>query len=98
MGRRKRRKYTKEFRDEAVRLANVGDKSLTQVSRELGIGHQTLWSWVHQAEVDAGKGEPAELTTTEREELRVLRREVGRLREEREILKKATAFFAKESK
>jgi transposase len=98
MGRRKRRKYEKEFRDEAVRLVNAGDKSLAQVSRELGVGHQTLWSWVHQAEIDAGKGEAEELTTTEREELRALRREVGQLREEREILKKATAFFAKESK
>jgi transposase-like protein len=98
MGRRKRRQYTAEFRAEAVRLVNAGDKSLSQVGRELGVGHQTLWTWVHQAEVDAGKGEPAELTTTEREELRVLRREVARLREEREILKKATAFFAKESK
>ena len=98
MGRRTRKKYTKEFRDEAVRLVNAAEKSLTQVGRELGVSHQTLWSWVHQAEVDGGRGEPEELTTTEREELRALRREVGRLREEREILKKATAFFAKESK
>jgi transposase len=98
MARKKKRKYTKEFRDEAIRLASAGDKPLTRISRELGVGHQTLWSWVHQAEVDAGKGDPEALTTTEREELRVLRKEVGRLREEREILKKATAFFAKESK
>ncbi len=98
MPRKRQRKYTPEFRAEAVRLVQVGDKSLLQVGRELGVSHQTLWSWVHQAEVDAGKGEPEELTTSEREELRRLRREVAQLREDREILKKAAAFFAKESK
>ena len=98
MPRAKKRKYTPEFRAEAVRLVLLGDKSLTQVGRELGVASQTLWEWVHQAEVDAGKGKPEELTTSEREELGRLRREVAQLREDREILKKATAFFAKESK
>jgi transposase len=98
MARKKRTTYTPEFRAEAVRQVNLGDRTLTQVARDLGLRMNTLWDWVHQAEVDAGKGEPAELTTTEREELKQLRREVGRLREEREILKKATAFFAKENK
>jgi transposase-like protein len=98
MARQKRRQYTPEYRVEAVRQVNLGDRTLTQVAKDLGVRVQTLWDWVHQAEVDAGKGEPEELTTTEREELKQLRREVGRLREEREILKKATAFFAKENK
>ena len=98
MARKKRRQYTPEFRLEAVRQVNLGDRPLTQVAKDLGLGNATLWEWVRQAEVDAGKGEPEELTTTEREELKQLRREVGRLREEREILKKATAFFAKENK
>jgi transposase len=98
MGRQKKRKYTPEFRAEAIRLVNEGAKSLAQVAREIGVGHQTLWSWVHQAEVDAGRGKPEELTTDERKELARLRRENAQLREEREILKKATAFFAKESK
>ena len=98
MARQKKRKYTPEFRAEAVRQVNLGDRTLMQVAKDLGLGNATLWSWVRQAEVDAGKGEPEELTTTEREELKQLRREVGRLREEREILKKATAFFAKENK
>ena len=53
--------------------------------------------WVRQAEVDAGRGKPGELTTVEREELQQLRREVKTLRIEREILKKAAAFFAKEN-
>ena len=98
MPRKKRREFTPEYRAEAVRQVNLGDRTLTQVARDLGLSMQTLWSWVHQAEVDAGKGAPEELTTSERQELGQLRREVARLREEREILKKATAFFAKESK
>jgi transposase len=98
MARRRQRKYTPEYRAEAIRQVNVGDRSLSQVARDLGIRMHTLWDWVHQSEVDAGKGQPEELTTTEKEELKQLRREVARLREEREILKKATAFFAKESK
>ena len=98
MARKKRRQYTPEYKAEAIRQVNVGDRSMSQVSRDLGLRNNTLWEWVHQAEVDAGKGEPEELTTAEREELKQLRREVARLREEREILKKATAFFAKESK
>jgi transposase-like protein len=98
MARKKRRQYTPEYRAEAVRQVNLGDRSLSQVARDLGLRLNTLWEWVHQAEVDAGKGEPGELTTTEREELKQLRREVARLREEKEILKKATAFFARENK
>ena len=98
MARKRRTKHTREFKEEAVRLANVGDKSLSQVGRELGISGKTLWQWVRQAEIDAGKGPPEALTTTEREELGRLRRQVAQLQEEREILKKATAFFARESR
>jgi transposase len=93
-----RRKYTSEYRAEAVRLVLLGKKTLAQVSKELGVAPQTLWGWVHRVEIDAGRGNPEELTTNEREELVRLRRENQRLQEEREILKKATAFFAKESK
>ena len=98
MARRNLRHFTAEYRVEAIRQVSLGDRPLSQVAKDLGISKKTLWTWVHQAEVDAGKGEPEELTTTEREELKQLRRDVSRLREEREILKKATAFFAKESK
>ena len=98
MGRKKKAKYTAEFRAEAVRLVREGGKSLSQVAKDLGMAHQTLWAWVEQAEVDDGRGRPEALTTNEREELNRLRRENARLQEEREILKKATAFFAKESK
>jgi transposase len=92
----KKRKYTPEYRAEAVRLVGIGDRSVSEVARDLGISMQTLWQWVEQAKVEDAR--PEELTTTEREELKQLRREVARLREEREILKKATAFFAKENK
>jgi transposase len=98
MGRKRRTQYTPEFKAEAVRLVEVGDRPVSEVARSLGITESTIWRWLHQAEVDAGKGQPEELTTSERQELTHLRREVSRLREEREILKKATAFFAKESK
>ena len=94
----RRKKFTKEFRDEAIRLVNVGDRTMAQVARDLGLSDKTLWHWIHQSEVDAGRGKPGELTTEERAELTRLRRENAQLREEREILKKATAFFAKENK
>ena len=68
------------------------------VARELGINQQTLSRWLKQADIDQGRGPEGALTTVEREELLRLRRETKRLQEERDILKKATAFFAKESR
>ena len=90
-----RARYPEEFKAEAVQLArSYHEKSISQLSRELGISDQTLRNWIKQAQTD--RGERAGLSTEEREELRRLRREVRILREEREILKKAAAFFAKE--
>ena len=87
--------YPPEFRAEAVRLYHSSpERSIPQIARELGISDQSLRNWVNQTEIDAGEREG--LTTQEREELRKLRREVKVLRQEREILKKAAAFFAKE--
>jgi transposase len=87
--------YTPEFRREAVQLAQNADRSIAQVARDLGISNQTLRNWIKQADVDAGRREG--LSTDEREELRRLRRENRTLLQEREILKKAAAFFARES-
>src|SRR5690625_5235560 len=84
-----------EYKAEAVRLAQQGEKPIKHIAEDLGIAHQTLRRWIAQAEIDAGRREG--LTTEEREELRRLRRENRILREEREILKKAAAFFAQET-
>jgi transposase-like protein len=97
MERRKRRAFTKEFKAETVRLVLEGGRSIAEVARDLDLTESALRLWVHQAEVDAGHGKPGELTTAEREELQRLRREVKTLRLEREILKRAAAFFAKEN-
>ena len=97
MERRKRRAYTKEFKAETVRLVIEGGRSIPDVARDLDLTESALRVWVRQAEVDAGAGKPGELTTEERDELRQLRREVKPLRMEREILKEAAAFFAKEN-
>jgi len=100
MSGKKRRKYTPEYRAEAVRQVKAGDRQLSQVARDLGLSMQTLWNWVYPDRRHAPKEEASgeALTPTEREELKQLRRRVARLEEEREILKKATAFFAKESR
>ena len=91
--RRKRRKFSAEYKAETVRLIQTSGK----LALELGIGETALRRWVEQAEVEAGRGPAGTLKRSEREELAELRRENQRLRMEREILKKATAFFAKES-
>ena len=97
MARRKRRQFTPEFRAEAVRLTQVGDRSIAKVAEDLDLTETSLREWVKRAEVDAGRGAPEALTTSEREELARLRRENKTLRMEREILKQAATFFAKES-
>jgi transposase-like protein len=89
--------YPPEFRAEAVRLARGSDKSLPALAADLGISSEALRHWVRRADADAGRGQPGALTTDEREELRRLRRENHVLKQEREILKKAAAFFAKET-
>jgi len=97
MERRKRRKYSAEFKAEAVRLVHEGKRTVHAVSKELGVPDTVLRDWVMRAEADAGKSRSGALTTAERQELSELRRKVQRLEMEKEILKKAAAFFAKEN-
>lgn len=87
--------YPPEFRREAVELFRSSDKSLRVIAEELGISIESLRSWNKQYEVDVGEREG--LSSEEREELRRLRKENARLRQEREILKRAAAFFATET-
>jgi len=94
--RRARRKFTSEFKAGAVRLV-LGGRKASQVARDLDIHETVLSSWVRQAKVDRGQGPSGALTTEEKEELSRLRKENRELRLEREILKKAAAFFAKEN-
>ncbi len=94
---RKRRRFTQEYKDETVRLIRSSGQSIGKMALELGIGETALRRWVEQAEVEAGRGPAGALKRSEREELVELRRENQRLRLEREILKKATAFFAREN-
>lgn len=93
---RSRRSFTKEFQKDAVDLVRSNGASVTQVARDLDLTESSLRRWVHQAEVDEGVKDG--LTTQEREDLGKLRKEVRVLREERDILKRATVFFAKETR
>lgn len=95
MAQRARRMFTAEFKGETVALIRSSGKSLGQVCRDLDLTETAVRRWVQQAEVDAGQR--SGLTTAEREELARLRRENLVPRQEREILVKAAAFFAKET-
>ena len=98
MEKRKRRSFTKEYKAEVVDLVRKSGKSIGAIAKELDLAETAVRAWVRQGEVDAGRGPAGALTTEEREELGKLRRQVKILEMEREILKKATVFFAKESK
>jgi len=97
MTRKKRRTFSDEQKAEAVKLVRVSGESIAQVARDLGLTESSLRNWVNQDKIDRGEGPEGALTTEEIEELRLLRRENRRLRMEVEILKKATAFFARDS-
>lgn len=93
MGRRKQHRYSPEFKAEAVRLITETDEPIKKIARELGVASKTLHEWMK-----AARPEPrVPLTEDERSELQRLRREVVKVRMEHDILKKATAFFAKQS-
>jgi len=92
---RLRRSFTPEFKAHTVELARTSGKSVGEICRDLDLTETAVRRWLAQADVDAGQRDG--LTTAEREELSRLRRENRVLRDERDILKKAAAFFAKET-
>jgi transposase len=99
MGKKKprpRRSFTPEFKAEIVELCRRGDRSVGQIAKDFDLTETAVRLWVSQAEADAGERDG--LTSSEREELAALRRENRRLREDVDILKRATAFFAKETR
>jgi transposase len=100
MGKKKprpRRSFTREFKAEIVELCQRGERSVGQVAKDFDLTETAVREWLKQAERDAGTRTDG-LTTTEKDELAALRRENRRLREDVDILKRATAFFAKETR
>lgn len=97
MGSKYTKRYTEEFKRDAIALVDSSGKTVTAVARELGISSESLRGWYRKAKVDQGEGIPGELSSAEREELKRLRRENREQQQTIEILKKATAFFVKEN-
>ena len=93
---RPRRSFTPEFKAEIVQRCLAGDRTVAQVARDFDLTETAVRAWVHQAEIDGGTRDG--LTSSEREELARLRRENRQLREDVGILKRATAFFAQETR
>jgi transposase len=93
---RPRREFTPEFKADIVRRCQAGDRSIGEVCKDFDLVESAVRGWVRRAEIDAGERDG--LTTQERQELTQLRRENRRLRDDVEILKRATAFFAKETR
>ena len=93
MTQRKRRQFTDEQKTQAVNLAaELGN--ISEAARQLDVCESSINRWIRQADIDEGNGKNGELTTDEKEELRRLRREVKALKNERDFLKKASAYFA----
>jgi len=95
--RRARRHFTPEYKKDIVRLCREGGENPKSVSERLGLTESAVRNWVNQAAIDVLGGTADVLSSAEREELQRLRRETKRLQMERDILKKAATFFAKES-
>ena len=97
MARRKRRQFSADFKVEAVRMVEAGDRPLSVVARDLDLDPKSLRQWKTERQAEANPSPTGPLTSAEREELVRLRRENRRLQMERDILKKAAAFFAREN-
>ena len=94
---RRRRSFTSEFKAEIVECCRRGDRSIGQVAKDFDLTETAVREWVKQADLDVGTRSDG-LTSAEREELAVLRRENRQLRQDVDILKRATAFFANETR
>ena len=94
-GTRKRRRFSEEFKRDAVEIVRTSDKSIAEVARELGIYDSSLGNWVRQDQIDRGEREG--VSSNDKDRLLELERENARLRMERELLKRAVAFWVKES-
>jgi transposase len=88
--------YPEQFRKDAVDLVRSSDRPLRQIARDLGVNHETLRGWVNAAETKSGRTAEPDLTVAERDELRKLRVRVRELELEKDILRKAAQYFAKE--
>jgi len=98
MGRRKRRKFTPEYKAEVVKLVRTSGKSIGQVSSELELTETAVREWVKRADIDERKDPNGPLTSEERAEVVRLRRELRTMTMERDFLRKAAAFFARSGK
>lgn len=94
---RKRRAFSADFKADAVRLVLEGGKTIAEVTQQFDLTESSLREWVKRAQADSGKSTPDALTSSERAELVELRKRLKRAEMERDILKKATAFFAREN-
>ena len=94
---RPRRSFTAQFKAEIVELCQRGDRTIAQIAKDFDLTETAVRAWIKQADLDTGARTDG-MTSDERAELAALRRENRRLREDVEILKRATAFFAKETR
>ena len=91
-------KYPDQFRKDAIELARSSGRPIAEVARSLNIAEGTLWNWVRTArEADSRAGDPAALSESERDELARLRKQVIELQTDKEILRRAAAYFARET-
>jgi transposase len=95
---KKQKRYSSEFRAQAVRLCEESDKTIAEVARELGVEYQTLYEWMRKAGKTKRVDEPVQASPASDEEVRRLRRELDEVKMERDFLKKAAAFFARMNK
>ena len=97
MGKKKRPQYTQEYKTEAIKMALTSDKPTCEIAKDIGVSYSALHRWIAQAQIDSSNNPSGALTTDERQELTRLRRELRQVKMERDFLKKATAFFAREN-